>query len=382
MSSSFQKQFDYIIAGAGAAGLSLLVRLINAGLTAHKRILLVDKAPKARNDRTWCFWEEKEGFFEDIVYHHWETLWFYGNALEKKSRIDPYHYKMIRGIDFYNYCFSKIDADPNVEVIYGTVTGMRSGAVMASLNINGKPFSAGHIFNSIIFSNDYLQEDQNALLQHFKGWNITTKKPVFNAKEATLMDFRVKQPRGAAFVYTMPFSSNTALVEHTLFSKNLLPDAEYDQALAQYIRDFITDEEYTVNEREFGIIPMTGYPFKPREGRIIHIGTMGGQTKASSGYTFQFIQRHTASLVERIIHNDLDSIGKQRSRYKFYDKVLLNVLATGKVTGEEVFTRLFRKNNTNAILAFLDNDTTLVEDLSLIRTLPIWPFLKAAVEEF
>ncbi len=62
------QQYDYIITGAGCAGLSLAVRMIQSGKFANKKILLADADTKNKNDRTWCFWEKQEGLFEPIVY--------------------------------------------------------------------------------------------------------------------------------------------------------------------------------------------------------------------------------------------------------------------------------------------------------------------------
>ena len=52
-------RFDYIVAGAGAAGLSLIVHMIESGAFSNKKILLIERHPKTKNDRTWCFWEEQ-----------------------------------------------------------------------------------------------------------------------------------------------------------------------------------------------------------------------------------------------------------------------------------------------------------------------------------
>ena len=41
------------------------MRMIKSGKFADKKILLIDKEPKTKNDRTWCFWEKQDGFFED-----------------------------------------------------------------------------------------------------------------------------------------------------------------------------------------------------------------------------------------------------------------------------------------------------------------------------
>src|SRR5688572_10355218 len=102
MPPSRSEGFDYIITGAGCAGLSLLVRLIQSGNFANKKILLVDKEDKNKNDRTWCFWEKEIGFFESIVYKRWEKLWFHSDFLSRQLSLAPYTYKLIRGIDFYN----------------------------------------------------------------------------------------------------------------------------------------------------------------------------------------------------------------------------------------------------------------------------------------
>ena len=48
--------------------------MIRSGKFNDKKILLMDKEPKTKNDRTWCFWEKEAGFFEEIVYKKWELF--------------------------------------------------------------------------------------------------------------------------------------------------------------------------------------------------------------------------------------------------------------------------------------------------------------------
>src|SRR6188474_524620 len=101
------------------------MRMIRSGRFADKKILLIDKEPKNKNDRTWCFWETQPGFFEDIVYRKWDTISFLSDDFSAKTNISPYHYKMIRGIDFYKFRFDEIRKHGNVEVIYGEVGGWK-----------------------------------------------------------------------------------------------------------------------------------------------------------------------------------------------------------------------------------------------------------------
>ncbi|OYZ49418.1 MAG: hypothetical protein B7Y15_10370, partial [Bacteroidetes bacterium 24-39-8] len=69
-------RYDYIITGAGCAGLSLLMRMMEDAFFADKQILLIDASPKQSNDRTWCFWENGAGLFESIVKHSWAKVQF------------------------------------------------------------------------------------------------------------------------------------------------------------------------------------------------------------------------------------------------------------------------------------------------------------------
>ena len=48
--------------------------------------------------------------------------------------------------------------------------------------------------------------------------------------------------------------------------------------------------------------------------------------------------------------------------------------------GAIIFTNLFKKNAPEQVLQFLDNETTLAEELRIISTLPALPFAKAAFQ--
>ena len=113
-------RFDYIVAGAGASGLSLVMHIIDSGNFKDKTILLVDNSRKKHNDRTWCFWEKTPGLFEPVVYKRWSMMWFHGvNNASKLHNISPYEYKMIRGLDFYDFCFEEIG---NITFSFSTCT--------------------------------------------------------------------------------------------------------------------------------------------------------------------------------------------------------------------------------------------------------------------
>jgi lycopene beta-cyclase len=290
--------YDYIITGSGCAGLSLLYRILKDPVLRTKKILVIDKTEKKTNDRTWCYWEKGKGLFEPIVTHEWKELEFLTSDLTKRFKLEHYSYKMIRGIDFYNLVLTYSKEFENVTFKYENVKQIQIENDCAFVETENAKYSAEYVFNSTnLFSPEI--NTQNSLLQHFEGWVIKTKKTSFNNEIGTLMDFRLDQEYGATFMYVLPTSAKEALVEYTLFSEKVLDKEQYKVALENYINDYLKIEEFEITHKEFGVIPMSLANFSRNpnsEKRIINIGTAGGFTKASSGYTFQFIQKNTRDI--------------------------------------------------------------------------------------
>lgn len=373
-----------VFAGAGLSTLSLVMRLIANGVADTHQIVLLDKDRKQANDRTWCFWEQGTGFFDEIVFRKWARLDFFSKTFNAELDIAPYQYKMIRGIDFYRHCLHRIAQHPQIEFRHAEVAGMEESENQVKVQLkNGESltFENAAGFNSIPAQNMRRKGDIN-LLQHFKGWIIQTTKPAFEVGKATLMDFRVSQELGTTFVYVLPLSENEALVEYTLFTEKLLEPSAYDAALQNYCREYLKIENYTIKEEEFGIIPMTNVFFPGRVNGVLQLGTAGGQTKASSGYTFQFIQKQ-ADAIARALQSNQNPVLLPRSpwRFRFYDHTLLHLLYNRQYPGDKIFATLFQKNPATRVLRFLDNESNLNEEIKLLWSLPAWPFLKAALQK-
>ena len=382
--ASSRPTYDYLIAGMGCAGLSLAVHLIRSGLLEDRRLLLIDRDSKQANDRTWCFWETEPGPFEDVVFRRWPKAWFHSEGFSKLLDLTPYEYKMIRGADFYRHCLDIVRSHPNAEVLQAEVSGFRQESDRAVVSAGGREHDAAFVFNSIFLKPPSIPNGVHHLLQHFKGWIVKTPGPAFRPDEATLMDFRPSQEHGTTFVYVMPLAADRALVEYTLFSPSLLKDGDYDAGLRAYMDSQLGITEYEVEDTEFGIIPMTNHRFETRNGRILNLGTAGGQTKASSGFTFRFIQKHTARIVDSLKRQghpfDVNFPGK--ARFDWYDSTLLNILSNRTLEGSFVFRQLFRRNSPSTILRFLDNETNPWQEMWLLNTLPQWPFMKAGIREW
>jgi lycopene beta-cyclase len=66
--------------------------------------------------------------------------------------------------------------------------------------------------------------------------------------------------------------------------------------------------------------------------------------------------------------------------YRWYDRTLINVLLSKKMTGKEVFTIMFKKNSAHKILAFLANESTISEEILIMRSFPKIPFMIAGIK--
>jgi lycopene beta-cyclase len=374
------ERYDYIIAGAGCAGLSLATRIVSDERLSSKKILIIDKEEKRHNDRTWCFWEKQTGFFEPVVHKSWDTLDFIGPKTTRRLEIMPYRYKMIRSGDFYNHCYAILAPGKQVEYVRGEVSAFRNDEKGAIVEVNGKSYGGRYLFNSTLKGIDFARSSYIVLRQHFRGWLIQTQADSFNPAVATLMDFRTSQEDGTAFFYVLPLSARRALVEYTLFTRDLLESEKYSINLKKYISEHITSDSYEIEEEENGVIPMTNYPFRTHDGNVINIGTAGGHTKASTGYTYQFIQKATSSIVRSLAENEQlrTTTSSFQGRFNWYDSILLSVLNDGHLQGMNVFSEIFRKGSVSSILRFLDNESNLFEELMIMGRLPLRTFAAAA----
>jgi lycopene beta-cyclase len=371
-------EYDIIVCGGGMSGLSLAYRALKSGVWAGKSILIIDKSDKSTNDRTWCFWEKTTSPFEEIIFRKWEEMLFFG--VDNRSFVldtGDYSYNMIRSIDFYNHTLNYLKLQPNVRIANESIISMYSSANSCEVVTDKSKYKSEYVFNSI-YEKPKLEAKHTYLLQHFKGVVIESDMLNLNTKQIYLMDFRTSQDNGNTFFYVLPTSDTTALVEYTLFSDKLLDREIYDQKIEEYIREVLKIDEYKILESEFGVIPMTDYSFKRREGNIINIGTMGGDTRGSTGYTFTNTQKTITNIIDSYKSNGTPNFENEHipTKSKLYDSTMLKVLADGKYPGHQLFTDMFSRAKAYDILAFLDSESTLKQDLKVIKSLIPQYFIK------
>jgi lycopene beta-cyclase len=371
-----ENKYDYIIAGAGCAGYSLLYHLLQDPVLSKKKILVVDANFNKGNDRTWCFWEDQAGPFESIVCKKWSNIEVLKGAMHRSLPTAPFEYKMIQGIDFYKYISDFAKGFDNVVWVASKILTIDSiKANCAKVNWEGGTANADYVFSSI--NGDRIQ---SKLWQHFKGIVVEFDGPVFDDRVARLMDFNVPQMDATAFMYLLPLTDKKALVEYTLFSPTILETAEYDLVLNAYMDEHYKGLTYQIQHTEMGAIPMTSKKLTSNDGAVISIGTMGDAVKASTGYAFQFIQKQTQQIVYQLKLNQALTPAVHHTRHQFYDAVLLYILEHKKMAGDEIFARIFKKNDAATVFRFLSNTSSILDDIRIMISLPTQIFLPAAIQ--
>ena len=369
------KDYDFIFAGGGLAGLSLALHLSHSPLR-DRSMLVVDRDAKQRNDRTWCFWSDGPTLFDDVVCREWERLEVVSDAFRARSALRAYRYKMIRSTDLYRCARARLAALPNVRFLQGSVEEIHDGADAATVTVRGERCRGRWVFDSRFQSSRFHPDPARChyLRQYCKGWLVESVQPAFDPTCATFMDFRTPQQGELRFFYVLPLAERRALVEFVTFS----PD-HFDEILDRYVRTILGIDQYRVLESEGGVNPATDAPFaRQASAHVMNIGIRGGRLKPTSGYAFTRIQSDSSEIVHSLLRSGQPfDVPADPALFRLCDTLLLDIMQRHGESVKPIFTALFRHNPLDRVLRFLDQQTSPAENAALIASLPPLPFLRA-----
>ena len=350
------KEFDYIIIGGGCAGLSLAYELDLHLKLKDKTLAIVEPRDEYKKDKTWSFWKVSPHNFEDCTKKSWDN--FTINIPSHLKHIDCKNmpYQTIDSGLFYQKIIDKIKQNTNIKFFK---------------NINEVNTVNSFIFNSV---SDTV-ENKSSLWQHFSGIEIETNKDFFDEKIFNLMDFDCDQKNSVHFFYTLPFSKTKALIETTWISDlNNTSLNDYDIQLKDYVENKLKIKNYKINYKETGAIPLF-HPNNIKKLNQIEIGTAGGMTRLSTGYTFLNIQEQSKYIRENIENIKDTKIFSIKKKYEFLDNIFLKVLKKNPERMAQIFYKMFNCSP-NTVINFLSNKSSIYEDFSIISKMPKGIFLK------
>ena len=375
--------YDYLLVGGGGAGLSLAWHLAREPSLAGCRMLLIEPELKDQNDRTWSYWADQPGPFDHLAVGTWQQLAVRGPGWAHILELANYRYRTLRGLDVYRAVHAAMAERPQqftvlrgrVETLENTAAGVVAGTA------DGRQFTARYAFDS---RPPQVQRSPRYryLQQHFVGWEVETTRDVFDPAVVEFMDFRGAQHHEVRFMYALPFGPRRALLEYTLFSQELLPTAEYEAALLDYLHATLdlAPAEYRVAATEAGAIPMSDHPLPARQGaHIVNLGTRAGRAKPSTGYAFGRMQAQAARLAQALAatgHPPADATG-DRWQFRLFDTLLLDIMQRRGESARDIFRQLFERNPVERVLGFLDEKTSWADNLRVLNSVRPGPFLRS-----
>jgi lycopene beta-cyclase len=350
------KEYDYVIIGGGCSGLSLAYELELHNKLLNKSLAIIEPRYEYKRDKTWSFWKVFNHNFDDCVKKRWNSFTINTSENTNELSSEAFPYQSIDSGKFYAKINSKLSKNKNISFF--------------------KNISEINLENSIIFNSVFEGEtDKSKLWQHFQGIEIETSNDIFDDRILNLMDFNCDQKNDVHFFYTLPFSKKNALIETTWLSS--LEDQsmmDYDQQLENYIRNNLGIKNYKIKFTEKGAIPLFNPPIK-NSNKKINIGSAGGMTRLSTGYTFLNIQEHSKYIRENI--DKIENIKEYHlgKKYKFLDNIFLKVLKNNPEKMPNIFYKMFM-SSPNTIIKFLSNKSNILDDIIIISKMPKWVFVK------
>jgi lycopene beta-cyclase len=374
--------FDFIFIGLGAANCLLLLRLHDNGLLTGKTIAIVEPDSKSANDRTFCFWATEDDVtnlhVKPLVSNSWDFVEIGGIA---KQQINPLRYFHVKGIDLYDqtkgilsvnnvtFFYSPFKENPEVKSTYYEV------------RLDNVTLYGYKVFDSRppIFLPP--QNNQSHLYQSFYGLKIKLATKTFDPSVMLMMDFNVPQNNFTQFVYVLPFSEDTALIELTRFGTEKLTQQEATPILNEYIDRL--GSSYDILEEERGVIPMSSSALKSEDfgTNWINMGARANMIKCSTGYAFNAMAEDAITQMEAIKNNELPKRKMKGKRFAFYDRLLLKILDEKPEFGKVIFETLFKKISIKKVLYFLGEKTSLSEEIIIFSKLPKRVFITSAAKD-
>ncbi len=371
---------DFLFVGGGASATLLLLSMEKNGLLANNKVVVIDPDLKLKNDKTFCFWTNKSEqpslLCAPFISKEWNSFRGQQDKIETEKTL---RYCMVKSSDLYaemnrmvsQYCISR--SHETVEQLIDTAGGVQ-------VVTNQQSHHARLVFDSRPPQFSTPQANEQHLHQSFLGYFIHCDNPNTTADAVDLMDFNVSQAGETQFFYVLPFDAQHMLVELTRFGKEVINEAQAAVLSDAYIlQRFGT---YQVLETERGNIPMSTAGINvPSQPNVIPLGARAGAIKPSTGYAFKKMMQQADAISESLLSTQPVQTIRSKKRFELYDRLLLNILSTQPHLGKPIFQQLFSRNAISSVLHFLDEKSSIKDEIKLFSTLPIRPFLSALMKD-
>lgn len=354
------------IRGAGLAGLTIARELLR--LQSDISITLFELRPRLPHPlRTFCFFDTDRTLCLPCPSVTWSAVSFRGRSFERRLDVHETPYTMIRGDDFYGPIVQELES-----------SGVSFHWSCASVDIEGETICAGHerhTFDCVIDAAFQPSCARSRLWQSFAGIWIETPTAAFDPTTAILMDLQESSPSAPVnFLYILPTSSTSALVEHTSFSPTPVPHEHHLTQCHQWLQQRIGNTG-VIRGYEHGLVPM-GLVTPPRVAPYV-VGSNAGAIRPATGYAFLATQRQARLLSEQILRGTTRSALMYPYWLRLGDALFLQALKNAPTQGGLFLERLLSRSPARALVAFLSGNSTPYQAISVWFAVSKLAMLKA-----
>lgn len=354
------------IRGAGLSGMSVARELLR--IEPHLSITLFDRRPRLPHpQRTFCFFERggRERFSGPSF--TWSSVMFRGPSFERRVDVSKSPYTMIRGDDLFGQVLEELETR-------GVSFRWRCSEVVIqenSIRADGETFN----FDVIIDAAFEAREVTSTLWQSFAGVWVTSEREVFDPSTAILMDLQessVDAP--VSFLYILPTSKRTALVEHTTFSPAPLPKERHLDHCFAWISGHV-DGEIQRGEIDHGLIPMGLQVSSSSE--TLRVGSAAGMVRPATGYAFVTTQDHARRVAEQVLKGHAAPTRSYQWWLTVADSLFLRALVQAPERGGRLMEGLLSRTRADALISFLSGDVSFREALAVWMSVPKLSMIKS-----
>jgi len=352
---------DIIIIGAGVSGLILANEIIQR---TNRKVLILEKKKRFTYEKNLCFWNIPKNELTKSFNNKWKQIVLNIDG-ERKILIDKdIEYLRINSKTLYDFYIKKLKSNNRFSIKMDCEVKAKKNHNKVHISTNKGKYRAKFVFDSIP---DKLEFNKECLYQHFVGLEIKCKEDVFNVNEVTLMDIQEKNNL-FNFLYVLPFSKNSALVESTYFSSKTFKKNIYINDIKNYVNKKYNIKQFSVKFCEAGIIPMTKVGCKTNKN-IVKIGIAGNWVKMSSGYSLQNSFIYSRQIVDCILNNKYPKISS-KPFMNFLDTIFCKYILKYPNHVKHFLKSFFFKNSLISVVKFLCDRSSFFETLNILIKLP------------
>ena len=239
--------YDLILAGGGLANGLIAWRLKQ--VRPELRILCIEEQARLGGNHTWSY--------HDSDLNAQQREWIRPLVVKSWSAYDVHFPHRSRRL---NSGYASITSERFSQVVEPVLGGdLRTGQRIVEISPCSALLDSGEVLHALaVIDGRGIQVSEHLVLgqQAFLGQLLRLKAP-HGLDAPIIMDARVAQGDGYRFVYVLPFSADTVLVEDTHYVDQHSYSAEQ---LRQHIQEYVQHQGWTIAEclrEEQGVLPIT-----------------------------------------------------------------------------------------------------------------------------